>query len=187
MRGWIIKKSMPITKFLGEAHAPFTRKKITGNDYRHAKGILVPGDVVLVRTRGEFSNLFIPGFWTHASIYVGDECIVEATGSGVHETDLVTFMMHKDYVGIFSPKFAGPAAKLAAADWASSQIGKPYDYSFSGGNEAFYCSELVTAAYTEVMGRGACPFVPRERYGQLTTTPQDFADAKTKWNEVWRS
>jgi uncharacterized protein YycO len=186
LRSKLIQWSIPITKYLGKMHAPFSHKLVTGRDYYNAREILKPGHVLLTRTEGEFSNLMIPGFWTHAAIYDGEERIIEATGAGVVWTDLVTFLMRKDHVAVYRPDFATEYDMQHAADWAERQRGKGYDYEFKGDNEAFYCSELVTAAYVAVM-REACPFIARPRLGQLTTIPQDICDAKEKWRMIWRS
>ena len=75
--------SIRLTKFIGHCHAPFTKKYVTGIDYLLAKDLLKPGMILITKTRGELSNLFIPGSFTHAAIYIGSDYVCEAIGKGV--------------------------------------------------------------------------------------------------------
>lgn len=190
MRNWLLKLVYGIGRWVGRQHAPFSHKLVTVADYHAALEIIQPGDVLLSYIRGELSNLFIPGEWKHAAIFYGDiegrPTIVEAIGIGVVEKDLLVFMLRKDLVGIFRPKFADTRTKLIAAANARSAVGLPYDYEFKGDNKAFYCSELVCSAYDLAMD-GGCPMQPWLRMGNMTVIPQDIAKAADKWENVWVS
>jgi uncharacterized protein YycO len=147
------------------------------------KSKLQAGDVVLTKTSGEFSNLIIPGQYKHAGMYVGDGKIVESIGSGVREISLEEFLTTKDYAGVFRPIFADGYHMALAAQWAKSQVGKPYDYEFSSENESFYCFELSYSAYREAMGDNS-KWELRSFLGLKTVVADDFIKAKSKWREV---
>lgn len=185
-RRWLLKTLVPLTRWFGSQHVPFTRKLITGLHYYDLRPRLKKGMVLLSRVEGEASNLVIPGFYTHAAIYVGGPWVVEAVGKGVVKTDLITFLLKKDYVMVRAPNFVSEVTMAAAADWATTQLGMPYDYELQSSMKAFYCSELVGAAYTEASD-GQIPFTMRDTLGEPTITPQDIANAHKLWFTLWES
>ena len=189
LRRTILRTTLPITRFLGDIHAPWSRRKLTSKHYHQVREMLRPGDAILVFKDGELSNLFIPGYWSHSGIYCGIEgsiaYVVEAIGIGVVKTDLIDIVLSRDAIMICRPKFATPGESNKASDWAKDQIGKDYDLFFSPENDAFYCSELIWLAYQNTMG--ILPFTLRKTLGVLTVTPQDIANATTKWDVVYDS
>lgn len=190
LRRWLLKLSLPMTKAIGKMHAPLSHRLIHAADYRQAMEVLKPGMPLISRCRAELSNVPIPGFYTHAAIYIGNGVVIEAVGQGVKRTDLIDFMMTKDYVCILTPTFANPTQMDLAVSWAISIIGSQYDYLFEiskGVEKAFYCAELISWSYAMAMKPLPCPFVLRETLGVQTVIPQDFYDAVTKFNVVWES
>jgi uncharacterized protein YycO len=187
IRRQLIRLVGSISPIVAKIHSPWSHKKITAKDYRSFTGLGLPaGTVLLSRTDGEFGNLFIPGFWGHAAIYDGDRTVVEAVGAGVVETDLVEFLMKKDYVRALVPTFASREQMDAAYRRARTQKGKPYDYRFQTSDvSSWYCSELIQWAYVkEVPGM---EFASRETLGVVTVTPEDLAKASKHWRVWWRS
>lgn len=175
---------MPLTKAIGKIHAPFTRKKVNGLDVFAIQRSLMPGAVLLTYIRGEMSNLFIPGEFTHAAILHSNKYVIEATSEGVQKKDIISFMTSKDRVVLLYPRFSDAEQMKKAADYASQLISLPYDFLFSDGNEAFYCSELVTFCYEKIVPG---VFTRRKRFGVSTVIPNDFAQAEEKWELVWDS
>jgi len=181
---WMLNVLHPITVFIGNTHLPFTRKKITGEDFLAIQSILNVGDVLLTKTHGELTNILIPGDWSHAMIYVGDGSVVEAIGRGVSRRSLPVAVLSKDRICVLKPLFATPEQMVLASEFAIKQIGKPYDYDFKSNNKAFYCSELVYASYNEATG-GETPFKLRESFGVPTAIPDDIFLAASKWEVKW--
>jgi hypothetical protein len=186
LRRHLLAASVPITKWVGRVHAPFSHKRVQGLHVVEALKVARPGHVLMSRTLGELTNLFIPGFWSHGAIYAGDAWVLEAVGDGVRLTDLVTFMTTKDYVAICAPRFATEEQQGFAAAWARQQLGRPYDYAFSSGNKAFYCFELTYAAYQAATGN-ASPWTLRPTLGVDTVVGDDLERAKDKWEFVFDS
>jgi len=174
---------VPLTKFIGRLHSPYSRKKIRKLDVDKALAVLKPGMGFVTRTEGELTNSFIPGFWSHVGIYVGDEWVMEAVGKGVVKTHLIDFMMSKDQVLILVPLFANAEQLQKAARWAIAQEGLPYDYEFEGGSKKFYCAMLYYAALKEGMD-GASPFTLRKTWDVETVTPDDLPAAREKIGQV---
>lgn len=183
----VLRYLMPFTKWFGGVHLPGSDKLITQDDFHAIKAALKPGMVFLSHTEGAIgSNILQMDFWTHVAIIVDDDNVIEAIGKGVVKTDLEYFVYNKDDIVLLRPLFATPEQMLAAAQWAEEQVGKPYDYEFGSGNDAFYCSELATDAYM-IATDSKSPFVRHEIMGIQTVKPQDFRGAKMKWEQVYLS
>lgn len=186
LRRNLLNVMMPLTREIGELHAPYSHKLVSGRDYFQVRQMLATGQVLVSRTEGEASNLLIPGFWSHAALVADSQYVYEAIGRGVVRTDIVTFLTSKDYVLLIEPTFANAAQREVAVKWAAKMEGRPYDYHFTSSNRAFYCAELVWAAYQEACGKNV-PFTLRKTLGVDTVVPQDFDNAKDKWAPVWES
>lgn len=103
--------------------------KITLNEViLEALPLLQPGDVILHRDEGFFSNLFIGGVMIHAGLYVGGGQLVEAISDGVVKRH-AAHILHSDLACILRPKL-DYADKAKAMAWSEKIIGFPYDYLF---------------------------------------------------------
>jgi len=190
----------PVTKTIGSMHLLATHKRVNEDDFGMIKAMAKPGMVIVTRTSGEASNLFIPGFWTHAAIVYGangsedgEIRVVQATRAGVVATGLPSFLFSKDYVMLLDPIFADAQQKIAAANWAFDQIGKPYDWDFLPPEltetgittpKSFYCSKLVWASYLQACGPNV-PFTLRTTLGVPTVAPDDLAMAVAKFAHLY--
>ena len=120
----------------------------------------------------------------HAAIYIGNidsiPTIVEAIGEGVIQRPLLEFLWDKRQIAIMSPKTSllDDVERSTAIEWAKKQVGKPYDYMFTIGDdseEALYCSELCYAAYKHA--KSELGFIRKYR-GAKKVVPNDFYHAK---------
>lgn len=195
LRGWFLRTMIPVTQWIGRQHWPIKHHRITENDFAAVKAVLKPGMVFCTRRTGELNNLFIPGFWTHAAIYVGDGQVVEAITEGVSLTPLDEFLCGrsdgKDYVLVRDALYLTDDEKQVAVDFAKKQVGLPYDWVFAGTDDrAFYCSKLVWFAFETAYRqshRTDSPFVLQETLGVDTVTPEDIAEAHDKWKTIYVS
>jgi len=183
LRGLLLKVSRPLSLLISKIHSPYSRKLLHAN---HARSLLTwaqPGDIFLTRTRGELSNLFIPGKWTHGALFISKDLgVIEAALDGVRRTDIYDFVMTKDELILLRPIFCFEQDRRNAADWAVGQLGKKYDFSFSSSNNEFYCFELVSYAYINTMKN--CPWQLRERLGEPTIIGDDFIKASKKFTSL---
>ena len=129
---------------------------------------------MLTSVDGHLSNVFIADDYTHATVYLGEGIIengkmvklarctgkevypifIESTGDrGVHLISLEYLIINKDAVLVLGNTLV-PCEKIQGfIENLQSFLGKPYDYVFSGKNDKYYCSEIITNAIVHVIGR----------------------------------
>jgi hypothetical protein len=148
-----------LARTFGGLHIP-CKPKLTSAQIARVVAECKVNDVLLVRKRLKLSNVVIPGFWSHCGIVVGSH-VVDAVKPCVRAIPIADMLADYDDVCICRPTFSAPDASLKAM----SAVGKPYDFEFEIGVNAFYCSELATWALT-----------PNDVWGHRngTTLPQDF-------------
>lgn len=179
----ILKFLTPFTKWVGKIQLHETAMPDSAFD--DIADFICDGDVLLSRKMWALSNVGIPGFYKHATIYLGGY-IYEAVGEGVRRVPLAKWLYTHDFVCVMRSTFCLPEVSQMAAVHASKQVGLPYDYQFEPGVKAFYCSELVYWAY-QVANNNQSPFVLRKTFGVDTIQPQDFRNATDKFQVLWEN
>ncbi len=62
-------------------------KRVPGVPLEAVRPFLKPGDIIVTRHRDALTNVFLPGFWPHAALFVGEQAaggnVVEAKKDGV--------------------------------------------------------------------------------------------------------
>lgn len=165
-------------KIMQSMHPPEPRT--TYHEARSVYQTLRDGDILLSREAWHFTNMFIPGYWSHAAIYqegLDGGMVVEAVAPTVQIVSFIDWAMRKNDWVVLRPCTEEPLDGLRAASWASEQEGLPYDYQFDETNQAFYCSELVYQAYFHTNSMWTHWFTLRRTMGYLTVTPDDFYSA----------
>lgn len=113
--------------------------------------VLVPGDVLATRKDNAMTNYFLPGYWPHVAMYVGDGRVVEALKDGVQERALKS-PFGNDAIAIIRPRL-DPAAVQRAIDRAHTHVGKPYDFDFDFTRaDRMVCTEVVYRSYEGIEG-----------------------------------
>jgi len=165
-------------------------------------GVLRPqlqaGDVLLCRAEGKLSAALLPGFWSHAAIYLGSRselkalnvrayphaakrweeipentgplgCVIEGVAPRVRICPLET-SLHADHVVVLRPNL--PREDIAAAlGEAFGHLGKPYDFEFDFTvSSRIVCTELVYRCYHH---RGPIQFPLVKRLGRFTLSGDD--------------
>jgi uncharacterized protein YycO len=115
-----------------------------------------PGDLFFCEHKTVDSE---PG-WDHCGIYVGDDTFIEAVPGGVWRTNLTILQTWAKDITYGTVKTSNESQRQNAVEFAESQLGKPYDpYKYflmpwfkrpkdhRPDAEAWYCSELIWAAY----------------------------------------
>jgi hypothetical protein len=184
----LIRSLEPLIRKLGAIYSPFSRKKLTSEDWDQFQCILQPGDLILTATRGELSNFIIPGFWKHGAIYIPEKggYVIHAVGKeGVSEMDLEPFFFKRDYVAIVRPKGMSEESRAKICVAAKKNLGLSYDFSASLENATLYCFENLFVCHAEALGR--LPFMPDKVFGEPALVGDDFYKRRNVYNVVWVS
>lgn len=122
---------------------------VKGPDMREVLNVLKPGDILLRKHMHYLGSMVIPGYWTHAAIYIGEDHVVHvrSKGIGTIKEDILTFLRCDD-VAVLRP--ANPEEVSGAIEKAKTflDLGIQYDYDFNTElDDKFYCTELVDNCY----------------------------------------
>jgi len=178
------------------AHCPQLPNRIV----EQLRGVLRPGDVLITRKEHALTNYFLPGFWPHAALFLGDCPGLERMGVSQHHHALPRWRRllevdpHeparvlealKDGVQIRS--FRSPCCCDAIAvlrpQLEESQIaealcrglfheGKEYDFDFDfTRSDRLVCTEVVYRSYDGVAGM---TFPLTRRAGRMTLAAEDL-------------
>lgn len=183
---WIRRKLLrilaPIIYRLGRIKSH--TKALPINEYNELMNILETGDILVTRTKYSLTNFLIPGYYKHAIMYIGCNC-VEAVIPRLREVQLSEVMKRVHKIRVMRVNDTTESQKLAASREMKKLIGKPYDVYFEPDHTAFYCSEAVWYSYNTVLNNWQ--FVPKERLGIATVTPNDIASADKFFTVIWEN
>ena len=171
--------------FVKEAGAP---KRVTPEVVKELEEILQPGDVFVTRHDDALSNLFLPGFWPHAALYLGKAKDLQALGvSGPCGPGCHTLEARKD--GVLCRRLADTLSvdafvvlrprldreDLAAAlTRALAHQGKLYDFLFDfRQSDRLACTAVIYRTYH---GVGDISFSLHDRAGRLCLSAEDLLD-----------
>ena len=169
-------------------------KRVTPDIRKTLGAFLQPGDVIVTRHAKALTNLFLPGFWPHAALYVGtpaqreaagievdpdkealwvnDMCVLEALKDGVRLRPLAETLSVDTFV-ILRPKLE-PGSIKRAVERAIQHEGKMYNFDFDFFNsDRIVCTEVIYRAYDGLEG---LEFPLCERAGRKTFSAEDLLD-----------
>eukprot|EP00903_Cladosiphon_okamuranus_P003717 g3715.t1 len=131
-------------------------KRVPGAPLKAVAGYLQPGDIIVTRHQDALTNLFLPGFWPHAALYVGpqeDGCsIVEAKKDGVRLRKLEETLAVDAFL-VLRATGASAADVREVTGRALSHVGKLYDFVFDFRQaNRLACTEVVYRSWHGVAG-----------------------------------
>jgi len=172
----------PLLRIAGRIHSPWSHKFMDQTQCDLIMKAIEPGDIILTRTRGEFTNILNPSYWKHSGIYthVG---IIEAVEKGVVKTKFYDYLMTKDHVAVVRPRGMSQIDRHRVIQESMNQVGKPYDFNFCLSPKAFYCFELCMYVWKRV--RPEWGFEARERLGKMTVVGDDFFLARQYFDVIY--
>ena len=139
---------------------------ITKDSKKQYLKIAVSGDIILTRANWFWTNISIPGFWKHMSMYLwtwkyleknfpkyidwlkkDKHYIIEAVWWWVRIVEFTDLCKHNDYLCVVRPRFSDDK-KYRAIKQTLKSIWKKYDFLFNYySDKSFVCSELITKSY----------------------------------------
>ena len=169
-------------------------KRVTADVLDSFGGFLKPGDVIVTRHAKALTNLFFPGVWPHAALYVGTPaqrqaagitpdddklarwtdgiCVLESRKDGVLLRPLSETLL-VDAFAVLRPSLDAQQVRQAV-ERALQHEGKKYNFDFNFFNsDRVVCTELVYRAYD---GLGTIEFPLQERAGRKTLSAEDLLD-----------
>ena len=165
------------------------------DDLRHQiDNLLQPGDVLICRHERALTNLFLPGYWPHAALYIGSEddrrrmnitidddrasrwCgdrrVLEALKDGVLFRPLEETLA-VDAVAVIRPKLDQNDLARGIARVVSHE-GKLYNFDFDFfRSDRLVCTEVIYRAFD---GLGPIRIPLQERSGRPTLSAEDLLD-----------
>ena len=179
-------------RVVAELHDRWSDKRVDDKTRERLRALLKPGDVLVTRHEIAMSNLFFPGYWPHAALYVGseqdrerlgvtvddevarhwrdDRCVLEALKDGVRFRPLEETLA-VDAVAVLRPGLDTEQIARAIECVAPHQ-GKLYNFDFDFfRSDRLVCTEVVYRAYD-----GAMDIPLHERAGRPTLSAEDVLD-----------
>ncbi len=133
-------------------------------------GMLRAGDVFVTRKDCAVTNYFLPGYWPHAALYIGDGHVIESLKDGVRQRTMDS-PFGNDAVAVIRPKLDAPSI-AKAIERAGTHVGKPYDFDFDFTRaDRMVCTEVVYRSYD---GLGGVHFQLTRRAGRQTLSAEDL-------------
>ena len=181
-------------RFVSEVVLPL-EKKVTQPIQQELEKIAQPGDILITRHHHALTNLFLPGYWPHAALYVGrnnsllnnngwgkNSRTFEALKDGVHFRQL-SETLNVDAFVLIRPNFA-QSEKIKAIQRVIQHEGKAYNFDFDFfRSDQLVCTEVIYRAYDGIDNKS----IPlKERMGNQTLSAEDLLDLSldTGWANV---
>ena len=125
--------------------------RVTGEEIERVMGLAKEGDYLI---RGYYDYLdshLIPGFFTHAGYYCGNNKVIHAVSEGIGPIHLIDFCKC-DYLAIRRDPEANAEDAARATQRAVALVGGDYDVDFKENNRDQYCTELVQTIWLNRIG-----------------------------------
>ena len=125
-------------------------------------------DIVFQKSPGRMTDNFIPGYFGHAAIYMGDSLFAEGIQDGVTTTDPVHFAEGGSFL-VIRLKNISEEKEKRIRQLVNGQIGKKYDFNFNVNSPArLFCAELVYFVYEDI------DWKTERTAGVITISPDDL-------------
>ncbi len=182
---------------IAELKQPFIKpagspKRVTDEVRAKVLAFCKPGDVFVTRHDDALSNVFLPGFWPHAALFIGNADQRRALGLPDIETarhrhgERIVFMESKKDGVLFRPvedtleldafiimrPVLSDEALRAALTCAMTHVGKLYDFAFDFASaDRLACTELIYRTYHMA---GDIRFTPEEIAGRTCLSAESL-------------
>ena len=151
-------------QFAGQFHGKIDKKTTS----MLLKTNLQEYDIVLQKSLTHLTEKFIPGYFGHVGVYLGNDLMIETPRSGVRICSTEEFSNGEIYL-IVRPVNLSENQKQKIKTSLKNQMGKKYDFNFdSQSPDRIVCSDLVCLAYDYIGWQS------KKRAGHYITSPDDL-------------
>ena len=123
--------------------------KLKGYEIRQILNNLKYGDILLRRFDGYLNTLLTPGFWGHASCYIGENKIIHAVAAGVVLEDILDFC-RADSVCVLRNKNFDEVDFTERLNLMKGAKHIDYDYEFERYDDQYYCTEVPNTLHKNI-------------------------------------
>lgn len=156
--------SMIFGRLAGQFHGHIDKK----TNSMFLKSNVQEFDIVFLKSLSHLTERFIPGYFGHVGVCLGNDLMIEAPRSGVRICSTEDFSEGEIFL-IVRPTSLSETEKQKIRRLLKNQVGKEYDYNFdSQSPDKVVCTELVCLAYDYI------DWQTRRVAGRITTSPDDL-------------
>lgn len=150
--------------FFGQFHGKIDRK----TNAMLLKTQLQEFDIVWLKSITHLTERFIPGYFGHVGVCIGNNLMIEAKRSGTKLSSVEEFSDGEIFL-IARPKELSEKQKQKIRLMLKSQVGKKYDFNFdSQSPDRIVCTDLICLSYDFV------EWQTKKRGGHFITSPDDL-------------
>lgn len=151
-------------QFAGQFHGKIDKK----TNAMLLRSSLQEFDIVLLKSITHLTEKFIPGYFGHVGVCLGNDMMIETPRSGVRICSTEEFSDGEIYL-IVRPTNLNEIQKQKIRTSLKKQLGKKYDFNFdSQSPDRIVCSDLVCLAYDYI------DWQSKKRGGHYITSPDDL-------------
>jgi hypothetical protein len=156
--------SMIFGRVAGQFHGHIDKK----TNSMFLKSHLQEFDIVFLKSISHLTERFIPGYFGHVGVCMGNDLMIEAPRSGVRICSAESFAEGEIFL-IVRPTGLSETEKQKIRNLLKNQVGKKYDYNFdSQSPDKVVCTELVCLTFDFI------DWQTRRVAGRITTSPDDL-------------
>lgn len=184
-----------VSRLFGNIIGHFSAIKDRSREQKMIEKIVQPLDIILLKSSGHLTDKFIPGYFGHAAIWMGDKADLQREGwwslpevipfrrmvragktfaeglrSGVTLSDLEEFTDGEVFL-VIRPVGFSPEEKREIVRLTFSQINKEYDFNYDiESPDRIFCSELVFDSFEKI------DWKTHVTWGRVSMTPDEVAE-----------
>lgn len=149
---------------------------LKGDSLREILNLVRPGDIILRRYSHYIGSVLVKGYWSHASVYVGNNRVIHMLGDGITNDDILVFLRCDDAC-ILRHEDKSKAEEAVEKAWKMLEAKIEYDYDFDSKlPDKFYCTEFVDYCFD---------YIVRDNLAKTYIYPDDFLDP-AELKVIWR-
>jgi uncharacterized protein YycO len=153
--------------------APYHQANLPEEIRKSILEVIQPGDIFITRKEYALTNYFLPGYWPHASLYLGDSTnhkVLESLKDGVKVRPIES-AFSVDSIVILRPQISKEEVDKAIKRGLSHK-GKPYDFDFDfKRSDRLVCTEVIYRCFD---GIGNIHFELNDNFGRKNFTTDEM-------------